>query len=64
MARKEVEGIKSGWCITGHHDGCLESFGGTGGFPSWDCNCSCHGEVTVEVGKKTPKSRAEVTEGK
>lgn len=26
-----------GWCMTGHHDGCIIEFTGH------TCNCNCHG---------------------
>lgn len=35
----EEKVVPFGWCMTGHHDGCVVSF------PGHICSCKCHGEV-------------------
>lgn len=39
IASGEEKLVPFGWCMTGHHDGCVVSFTGH------RCSCECHGKA-------------------
>lgn len=43
VAPGEEKVVPFGWCMTGHHDGCVVSFTGH------RCSCECHREVSNVV---------------
>ena len=43
--RKSSGGTKFGWCMTGHHSNCFDTYTASMSGKLMECHCDCHGRI-------------------